>query len=130
MVYSRVCVELAQILNGLNVGPEDQSLWFYHQYLLDNIIENPNDNTIAPGLSMDERRSYVENEIGEIKDLLEDYANIKWIYEALIQYTLALAKLGGKAELSDLTAWLEKLRKLDPQRDGRWNDLEKQLITA
>lgn len=122
--------ELAQILNGLNVGPEDQSLWFYHQHLLNNIIEPPNDNTIAPALSTDQRRKYVENEINEIKDLLEDYANIKWIYEALIQYSSALPTLGGRADSTELKAWLEKLRKLDPQRNGRWDDLEKELGIA
>lgn len=119
--------ELSQILNGLNVGPEDQSLWFYHQYLLDNIIEEPNDRTIAPGLTVNERRTYVENQIGEIKDLLDDYKDIKWIYEALIQYSLALPELGGKADPAELSTWLGKLRELDPQRVGRWKALETQL---
>lgn len=105
-------------------------MWFYHQYLLDNITETPSDTTIAPRLTIDERRSYVENEISEIKDLLEDYTNIKWIYEALIQCSVALPMLGGQAERSELMAWLQQLRELDPQRNGRWNDLEKQLSTV
>lgn len=87
--------------------------------------------TIAPTLTDDERKSYIQREIDEIKDLLEDYKDIKWIYEALIQYTLALYQLGERVDESttsnDLTPWLGKLRELDPQRGGRWTDLERQL---
>jgi hypothetical protein len=30
----------------------------------------------------------------------------------------------------DLTSWLSKLRELDPQRSGRWTDLESQLAAV
>lgn len=113
------------------MGPEDQSLWFYHQFLIYNIVDIPGPQTIAPALTDDERKSYVQQEIDEVNDLLEDYKNIKWIYEALFQYTLALSRLGEPAEKSvisnNLTDWLQKLRELDPQRSGRWTDLESHL---
>ncbi|CAI6097154.1 unnamed protein product [Clonostachys chloroleuca] len=120
--------ELNLVREGLNVGPEDQSLWFYHQYLITNILETPGDQTIAPDLTDEERKSYIESEIVEIKDLLEDYEDIKWIYEALLEYTLAIDKLTKAAPSSqqDLSSWLGKLRTLDPMRAGRWSDLEKQ----
>lgn len=124
--------ELSIAREGLNVGPEDQSLWFYHQFLVSNIIDKPTPRTIAPNLTEAERRSYIESEIEEIKDLLEDYEDIKWIYEALVQYSIALSTSQGKVQASpeSWAPWLKKLRELDPQRDGRWTDLEKQLGIA
>lgn len=120
-------LELALVREALNVGPEDQSLWFYHQFLISNLVESPGPQTIAPALNEDERKAYIRQEIDEIKDLLEDYGDIKWIYEALIQYTLAVSQLGDRVVPRDLTSWLRKLRDLDPQRSGRWADLESQL---
>lgn len=80
---------------------------------------------------MDERKSYILREIVDIKDLLEDYDDIKWIYEALVEYTTALWQLTGQVreqqEQRDVGIWLARLRELDPMRNGRWNDLETQL---
>ncbi len=75
--------------------------------------------------------TYVTREIDNIKDLLEDYVDVKWIYEALLEYTVALTQLQERRpepdELQDLQAWLEKLKALDPMRQGRWNDVEVEL---
>ena len=90
-------------------------------------MESPGPQTIAPALTEDECKAYIRREIDEIIDLLEDYDNIKWIYEALIQYTLALSQLGDRVLSKGLSSWLSKLRELDPQRSGRWADLERQL---
>jgi geranylgeranyl transferase type-2 subunit alpha len=66
-------------------------------------------------------------EMVDIKDLLEDYHDVKWIYEALMEYTLALCAMEERdpddGERQDLKEWLAKLRSLDPMRNGRWNDL-------
>lgn len=128
-VYS----ELAFIRDALNVGPEDQSLWFYQQYLISNLLATPDANTIAPSLTDEERKVYVQGEIEEIKDLLEDYTDIKWIYEALIAYTDSISRLGdanSTADSEELKTWLSKLRELDPGREGRWLDLERRLAPA
>jgi geranylgeranyl transferase type-2 subunit alpha len=113
------------------VGPEDQSLWFYHQYLVLNLVQIDGNLSIAPHLTLDERKGYILEEIVDIKDLLEDYKDIKWIYEALVEYTAAIWQLSGQKqqdeERNDVVNWLGKLRKLDPMRNGRWDDLEKQL---
>ncbi|KAI5456280.1 hypothetical protein BGZ63DRAFT_90218 [Mariannaea sp. PMI_226] len=126
--------ELNLVREALNVGPEDQSLWFYHQYLILNLARAGDSLSIAPHLTVDERKAYILREIVDIKDLLEDYTDIKWIYEALIEYTTALWKLNGdkreNEEKRDVAAWLSTLRALDPMRNGRWNDLEKQLDMA
>lgn len=66
-----------------------------------------------------------------IKDLLEDYRNVKRIYEALAEYAMTLAQLSGQPlgseEQIEVASWLSHLRKLDPKRNGRWHDLEKKL---
>lgn len=123
--------ELALIREALNVGPEDQSLWYYHQFLMLDLIEHVGRPTITTNLIDEERLSYMTREIVDIKDLLEDYDDCKLIYERLIDYTAALATLEGRQsredEKVDLRVWLSKLRELDPMRNGRWDDLEKGL---
>ncbi|KAJ4857811.1 protein prenyltransferase alpha subunit repeat domain-containing protein [Trichoderma breve] len=124
--------ELDLVRDALNVGPEDQSLWYYHQFLVSQIVGDGNKPSITPALTVDEKIAYLKHEIDEIKDLLEDYADIKWIYEALSEYAVALERLqstgSNSAEAGDLQVWLSKLRTLDPMRTGRWNDVE-QLAT-
>lgn len=126
--------ELHLIREALNVGPEDQSLWYYHQFLMLNLFEPNGRSTITPRLSQDDRVTYVNREIDDIKDLLEDYDDRQLIYEALIDYTLALCQLeerqSSDEEKASLNEWLAKLRELDPMRNGRWNDLEKDLTST
>ncbi len=123
--------ELAYIKEALNVGPEDQSLWYYHQFLMSQIVNCQSQTTIVPALTREERAGYLKREIDDIKDLLDDYADIKWIYEALLECSLALQRLekdeGNDSGKEDVTPWLEKVRTLDPMRRGRWGDVEKQL---
>ncbi|RKK94787.1 hypothetical protein BFJ68_g15040 [Fusarium oxysporum] len=102
--------------------------------LLDKVLNlaNPSSSRqIAPNLTVEERKSYIDDEVTEIKDLLQDYKDIKWIYEALIEYAIALNQLTGQPfepeSRSDVTSWLQTLRKLDPKRNGRWSNLEKDL---
>ncbi|KAK3387284.1 hypothetical protein B0H63DRAFT_469719 [Podospora didyma] len=121
--------ELNILREALNVGPEDQSLWYYHQFLMLNLVDFVGHSTIAPGLTIEDRVTYVTCEIDFIKDLLEDYDDVKSIYEALLDDTLLLSQLEERkpdsSESSDLAEWLRKLKELDPMRDGRWNDVER-----
>ncbi|KAI1134275.1 protein prenylyltransferase [Hypoxylon sp. FL0543] len=123
--------ELEIIQGALNVGPEDQSLWYYHQYMVSQIISHSDDSAIAPALTIAERVAYLRKEIDWIKDLLEDYTDTKWIYEALLEYTIALKSLARHGsehvQIEDPSKWLAKVRALDPMRAGRWNDVGKQL---
>ena len=124
--------ELYLVREALNVGPEDQSLWYYHQFLMSQIADHQNSTSIAPALTLRERSDYLRLEIDEIKDLLVDYQEVKWIYEALLEYSLALGRLEqGKGHGSgrDVLAWLEKVKSLDPMRKGRWEDIERQLLS-
>jgi geranylgeranyl transferase type-2 subunit alpha len=119
--------ELDLVREGLNVGPEDQSLWYYHQFLVSQIVGDGNGQSITPALSVDEKVTYLKREIDEITDLSEDYGDIKWIYEALLEYDLALNRLEDKSDgAGNLQTWLTKLRALDPMRMGRWKDVEQQ----
>lgn len=119
--------ELNLVREGLNVGPEDQSLWYYHQFLVSQIIGDGNGQSITPALTTDEKMAYLKREIEEITDLSEDYGDIKWIYEALLEYTLALNRLEDNSDgAGNLQTWLAKLRSLDPMRMGRWKDVEQQ----
>ncbi|KAI1750428.1 hypothetical protein F4782DRAFT_251331 [Xylaria castorea] len=125
------------VQDALNVGPEDQSLWYYHRYLMAQVIGSEGRLTIAPNLAAEQKTSILEQEVEFIKDLLEDFPDIKWPHEALLEYTLALRKLqsGAKDERedSDPNFWLAKLRKLDAMQTGRWDDIERdierQLVT-
>jgi geranylgeranyl transferase type-2 subunit alpha len=116
------------VKDGLNVGPEDQSLWFYHQYLMSHITDFVGRASIIPNLDSKDRVTYVNTELEDIEELLEDFHDIKWIYEALLEYTLSLQRLEERelnaAEKERLGTWLKKLRELDPLRNGRWDDVE------
>ncbi|KAG5953970.1 hypothetical protein E4U53_005963 [Claviceps sorghi] len=123
--------EIATVHEALNVGPEDQSLWYYHQYLVHAILEATGQGLIVRHLSAQDRQSYLEDEVDFIKDLLEDYENLKWIYEALIDCTLAANTLRTveqqQTSQSLMAGWLRRLRELDTQRSGRWDELESQI---
>ncbi|PMB66334.1 Geranylgeranyl transferase type-2 subunit alpha [Beauveria bassiana] len=124
--------ELDTVREGLNLGPEDQSLWYYHQFLMLEIIQDGDRDNIAPALTVSARVAYMKHEIYEIKDLLEDYINVKWIYQALLEYTLSLRRLekrsrGDNDDAGNLRAWLEKLVALDPTPRGRWNDFDREI---
>jgi geranylgeranyl transferase type-2 subunit alpha len=123
-------LELNLIREALNVGPEDQSLWYYHQFLVLNLVDYTGRPTMVPNFAVEDRVTYVTREIEDIKDLLEDYDDIKWIYEALMEYTISVSQLEEREpqseEKEDLKGWLAKLRELDPMRNGRWNDTERE----
>lgn len=134
MLPANIQAELALIRDALNVGPEDQSLWHYHQFLMLDLIEYVGRPTITRSLTVEERVSYITREIVDIKDLLEDYDDCKLIYEKLMDYTIALSSLEERQPSSDekteLRTWLSKLRELDPMRSGRWDDVERNLALA
>ncbi|KAJ4024690.1 Rab geranylgeranyltransferase [Fusarium irregulare] len=122
--------ELSFVREGLDVGPEDQSLWYYHRFLISQIVGDDDPQTAAP-MDPNEKAAYVRHEVDAIKDLLDDYKDVKCIYEALLEYTLTLEKLERRdrdqEDLIDLQTWLTKLRVLDPMRKGRWNDIIAQI---
>lgn len=96
-----------------------------------NLIGHGDQPTITGPLPVEERVAYLKQEITDIRELSEDYDDCKLIYEKLLEYTAALSALEGRQptsdEMTDMEAWLLTLRRLDPMKQGRWNDMDKSL---
>ncbi|KZZ87599.1 geranylgeranyl transferase type-2 subunit alpha [Ascosphaera apis ARSEF 7405] len=118
------------------IDPYDQSLWFYHQNLMCNFdtstatTTSDSNQVIAPRLSTDEKITYIENEIEEMTDMLDGAEDCKWIYLALIEARLMLARLQKSGINSegkrDIQEWLMTVKKLDPLRKMRWEEMEQE----
>jgi geranylgeranyl transferase type-2 subunit alpha len=123
--------ELSLICEAINTDPFDQSIWFYHQYLLSILSPScPPSHLVVQDLINGERQRYYEHEMGYIQEILEDEADCKWIYEALLGLAEAYLEVdAGTASFTtkDLSTWLHELKRLDPLRRGRWDDLERRL---
>lgn len=124
-------LEFDLMKNALWTDASDQSLWFYYQYLMTTLLSPVGHATIVPNFSPEERSAYVETQLVDLRDMLDGAEDCKWIYNALLEYTLAKAQMEERVpsseEKSDVKIWLTELRKLDPIRAGRWDDLEKSL---
>ncbi|KAI8934679.1 hypothetical protein NX059_008370 [Plenodomus lindquistii] len=123
--------ELSLICEAINTDPFDQSIWFYHQYLLSIMSPScPQHQLIVEDLTNGERQSYYEHEMDYIREILEDEADCKWIYEALLMLAEACLEVDagtGSFTTKDMRMWLGELKRLDPLRRGRWKDLEERL---
>lgn len=117
--------------DALWTDPFDQSLWFYYQYLMSNLVDYVGRPTIVPSMVLEDRIEYINKQLVGLRDMLDGAEDCKWIYNALFDYTLAIIALQEREpainEMNDLEGWLGQLRTLDPSRNGRWYDLDKQL---
>ncbi|KAB8301020.1 hypothetical protein EYC80_002943 [Monilinia laxa] len=108
--------------------PYDQSVWFYHQFLMSTLTESVDHAIMTPNFSLEDRIEYIKQQLVNLRDFLDGGEDCKWVYDALFEYTLAVCKmeerLPERDELQDCSAWLSELRKLDPMRVGRWDGLE------
>lgn len=113
------------------IDPFNQSAWFYHQFLMSTVAPNcPRASLIATDLSAQDRVLYYEREIDRIKEMLEDFDDCKWIYQALIQYCSELSNLSSSTTAyteQNIHHWIAELRRLDPMHSGRWNDMQTTL---
>lgn len=122
--------ELELIKQALYTDPYDQSLWFYHSYLMCTFDPRTARDSMAPNLTDDCRLTYVVQTVEVLQDLCECAEDCKWVYQALLQYTTLEYLLKNKpltTVKSQLAEWLDELRGLDPLRRGRWDDLSKFL---
>jgi len=122
--------ELVFLKSALLVDPYDQSLWFYHQYLMSVLLVNSGTDAWSIKFTNHDRTKYLEQEISEIREVLVDTDDCKWVYQYLLQYTAGYLLIEGGNKLvttQDMCSWLAKLRTLDPLRQQRWNDLQKSL---
>lgn len=110
----------------------DQSLWFYYQFLMSNLVGPVRSATIVPSLTFEDRADFITKQLVELQDLLDGAEDCKWIYNALFDYTKALIALqerkASAEETNNLKVWLAELRKLDSLRTGKWDEMEKELL--
>jgi geranylgeranyl transferase type-2 subunit alpha len=107
------------------VDPYNQSAWFYHQFLMSTIHPAcPPPAMIVTDLSHSHRQAYYDQEMERIQEMLEDFDDCKWIYQALLQYDTELSSFAnpGRARSPHAESWQSELHKLDPMRRGRWNN--------
>ncbi len=111
--------------------PYAQSVWFYHQFLMTTLIESVGHSIITPNFTAADRIEYVNNQLVNMKDVLDGAEDCKWVYNALVEYTMAVCLMENRQprddEKKNCKLWLAELRKLDPMRNGRWADLESSL---
>jgi geranylgeranyl transferase type-2 subunit alpha len=112
------------------IDPFNQSAWFYHQYLMSTLSPScQKQDAIVLDLTMSDRLHYYEQELERITEITEDFNDCKWVYEALLQYSIDYSKLKGVSlsNREELRGWLETLQRLDPMRSGRWRELRTSL---
>lgn len=113
--------------------PYAQSAWFYHQFLMTTLTNTVGHDVITPQFTTADRIEYVKKQLTELEDMLDGAEDSKWIYSALIEYSLALTRMEERqpdpAELSNCRNWLQQLRSLDSLRSGRWDDFAQRLNT-
>lgn len=111
--------------------PYQQSAWFYYQFLMTTITDPIGHATITPKFTNGDRVEYVTSQLNTLKEMLDGAEDCKWIFDALIEYTMSLCKMEGREpqpeDRASCETWLTELRKLDPFKKGRWDDLEKSL---
>lgn len=119
--------EFELITTALYTDPYDQSLWFYHEYLMSTLDrQNPRATQLLDPCTDDDRRHYLDQELESINEMLDGSEDCKYIYQALLSYSQrreALRAGGGEQPSSDAQKWLDELNKLDPVRKGRWEDV-------
>jgi geranylgeranyl transferase type-2 subunit alpha len=112
------------------IDPFNQSAWFYHQYLMSTLAPNcPKEDAIVLDLTVSDRLHYYEQELERIVEITEDFDDCKWVYEALLQYSVDYSELKGSSHSNqdELRGWLDILQRLDPMRTGRWRELRASL---
>ena len=123
--------EFELITRALYTDPYDQSLWFYHQYLMATLDpSNAQVTAVLEPCSNDDRLHYLEQELDSIREMLDGAEDCKYIYQALLDYAGRYIEVDAgnkKVTTAEMSGWLSELKKIDPLRDGRWRDLERKM---
>ncbi|KAG0644660.1 hypothetical protein HOY80DRAFT_1013542 [Tuber brumale] len=137
--------ELELLKRNISTNPHDQSLWFYHRWLIYSNTITPDRDTpdaISPFLSRGTKLLMLAAEIDTLQDLLEAHAECKYILKALVEYVGLLQRVredprdpedvGEEEEWTEddeekrrvnRRTWLAKLISIDPMRKGRYQEI-------
>ena len=134
--------ELSFLKNALMLDPYDQSLWYYHEYLMSLILSSGGNDNGRPGshtqatqwvaFSNHDREELLKVEIEEIKELLEDpnVHDCKWVYFHLLFYIQEYLEIEAGNKLmptQEMIQYFTNLKRLDPLRSRRWQDWEQRM---
>ncbi|KAL8666441.1 MAG: hypothetical protein Q9202_001464 [Teloschistes flavicans] len=134
--------ELTLLQRALYADPDskDQSLWFYHQYLLTSFSPSPSPSPaystvipIVPALPQNAKLQHINTQIDDLLEMLDGAETSKWIYQRLVELALMGRELdddeGGRwpVGIEAVEGWVGKLEELDPLRRGRWEDLRRRI---
>ena len=92
-------LEIQLIISAMYTDPYpyQQSAWFYYQFLITTLAGYAGHATITPNLTPEDRVEYVTRQLVILKDMLDGAEDCKWIYNALIDYTMALCRMEERA---------------------------------
>ncbi|KAL9609319.1 MAG: hypothetical protein Q9167_005906 [Letrouitia subvulpina] len=119
--------ELDLIQRALWADPDskDQSLWFYHQYLVSSFDPRKSPYAITLDLAPNERETYLKRQVDDLQEMLDGAENSKWIYQRLLELSLIYHVSSGRWLVAEdqIQSWVSNLNTLDPMRRGRWTDI-------
>lgn len=148
-VDAQVDQELELIKQAMYTDPSDQSVWFYHRWLVELLIptaaqqqqeQQQQEQRGEAGEKERKRRTrqmeVLEEEVNVIDELFELEPDSKWCAISLAHYHTLLAELYSTTEDADekekekagkyktkANELLEQLIELDPDREARYRDL-------
>ncbi|CUS09800.1 unnamed protein product [Tuber aestivum] len=143
-------IELELLKRNISTNPHDQSLWFYHRWLIYSNTITLDRNTldaISPFMTRGTKLLMLAAEIGTLEDLLETHSGCKYILKALVEYVGLLQRVrkdpkgpeddeedeegltedDEKKGSEDRRTWLAKLISIDPMRKGRYQEILRSL---
>ncbi|KAI0545474.1 protein prenylyltransferase [Xylaria curta] len=128
--------ERCLIQDALNVGINDQSLWYYYRFLMAQALNPGGRPTIIPNMATEKKIQMIQGEIDWIEDLLLDmhgeYPDLMSPYEALVELTVPLLKIQPDAaeerQENDPRFWVAKIKEQDKNNvTTRWDELERSI---
>ncbi|KAL8880275.1 MAG: hypothetical protein Q9198_002287, partial [Flavoplaca austrocitrina] len=90
-------LELIQRALWADPDSKDQSLWFYHQYLISNFrLGSTHDQSLMIDLSNEDKLVYLKTQVEDLLEMLQGAETSKWIYQRLIELSIMSKSLDGR----------------------------------